>query len=53
LFERRRDRALVIVRHDKGYIREHCARAAVLDRGVLHSFDDIQDALTFYQERAA
>jgi len=50
LFERRRDRALIIVSHDSGYIREHCDRAAVLVQGKLHTFDDIEDAYTFYQE---
>lgn len=50
LFERRRDRSLIIVSHDSGYIREHCDRAAVLVQGKLHTFDDIEDAYTFYQE---
>lgn len=50
LFERRRDRALIIVSHDSGYIREHCDRAAVLVQGKLHTFNDIEDAYTFYQE---
>ncbi|MDT9046917.1 ABC transporter ATP-binding protein, partial [Escherichia coli] len=39
LFERRRDRALIIVSHDAGYIREHCDRAAVLVGGKLHVFE--------------
>lgn len=50
LFERRKDRSLIIVSHDAGYIREHCNRAAVLVHGKLHSFDQVQDAFTFYQE---
>jgi capsular polysaccharide transport system ATP-binding protein len=50
LFERRRDRSLIIVSHDAGYIREHCDRAAVLVEGKLHSFDQVQDAFAFYQE---
>ncbi|NKJ45333.1 ATP-binding protein [Burkholderia sp. SG-MS1] len=50
LFERRRDRSLIIVSHDPGYIREHCDRAAVLVQGKLHTFDQVQDAYTFYQE---
>ncbi|MEQ5843321.1 ABC transporter ATP-binding protein [Paraburkholderia acidicola] len=50
LFERRRDRSLIIVSHDAGYIREHCDRAAVLVQGKLHTFDNVQDAYTFYQE---
>ena len=50
LFERRRDRALIIVSHDAAYIREHCDRAAVLVQGKLHTFDEIEQAYAFYQE---
>lgn len=50
LFEHRRDRALIIVSHDAGYIREHCDRAAVLVQGKLHSFEQVDDAYAFYQE---
>ncbi|WP_175913001.1 ABC transporter ATP-binding protein [Burkholderia metallica] len=53
LFERRRDRALIIVSHDAGYIREHCDRAAVLAQGKLHAFDQIDDAYEFYQNNAS
>ena len=49
LFERRRDRSLIIVSHDAGYIREHCDRAAVLVQGKLHTFDQVDDAYAFYQ----
>ncbi|WP_176057006.1 ABC transporter ATP-binding protein [Paraburkholderia sp. BCC1876] len=50
LFERRKDRALIIVSHDPGYIREHCDRAAVLVQGKLHAFEQIDEAYSFYQE---
>lgn len=53
LFERRKDRALIIVSHDAGYIREHCDRASVLIEGKLHSFDSVEDAYAFYQESMA
>ncbi|MBR8407764.1 ABC transporter ATP-binding protein [Burkholderia cenocepacia] len=49
LFERRRDRSLIIVSHDASYIRAHCDAAAVLVQGKLHTFDDIEDAYQFYQ----
>ncbi|TPG51633.1 ABC transporter ATP-binding protein [Sphingomonas glacialis] len=49
LFEKRADRALVIVSHDAGYIREHCTRAAVLVQGQLHNFDEIDQAFEFYE----
>jgi capsular polysaccharide transport system ATP-binding protein len=51
LFERRRDRAMVIVSHEAHYMREHCSRAYVLDAGVLHRFDTVDAAYDFYQPR--
>ncbi|MGG2043163.1 ABC transporter ATP-binding protein [Burkholderia gladioli] len=49
LFEKRRDRALIIVSHDVGYVRAHCDRASVLVDGKLHNFSNIDDAYDFYQ----
>lgn len=51
LFERRRDRAMVMVSHEAHNIREHCGRACVLHAGVLHQFPDIDAAYDFYNER--
>jgi capsular polysaccharide transport system ATP-binding protein len=48
LFEKRGDRAMIIVSHEPGYIREHCNRAAVLHQGALVHFDDIDAAYDFY-----
>jgi capsular polysaccharide transport system ATP-binding protein len=48
LFEKRADRAMIIVSHDPGYIREHCHRAAVLHGGTLHHFDSMDEAYDFY-----
>ncbi|NYH27624.1 ABC transporter ATP-binding protein [Paraburkholderia bryophila] len=53
LFERRRDRSLIIVSHDAGYIRDHCDRASVLVEGKLHNFSNNDDAYSFYQDYAA
>jgi capsular polysaccharide transport system ATP-binding protein len=50
LFERRADRALIIVSHDPGYIREHCERACVLHEGHLTSFDTIDEAYETYSQ---
>ncbi|VWB61532.1 BexA [Burkholderia lata] len=52
LFEKRKDRSLIIVSHDAGYIREHCDTAAVLVNGKLHAFDNIDTAFDFYQNGA-
>lgn len=48
LFEKRKDRAMVIVSHEVHNIREHCDRACVLYRGNLHQFDGIDEAYSFY-----
>ncbi|WP_295421179.1 ABC transporter ATP-binding protein [Sulfurovum sp.] len=50
LFEKRRDRAMILVSHDPGYVREHCDHAAVLIAGKLYSFDHIDEAFAFYDE---
>lgn len=49
LFEKRKDRAMIIVSHQHEQIVSHCDRAAVLHGGKLHSFDDVTHAYEFYQ----
>lgn len=53
LFEKRGDRAMIIVSHQASYIREQCTRAAVLKDGALHHLDSIDDAFAFYDQEAA
>jgi capsular polysaccharide transport system ATP-binding protein len=53
LFEKRRDRAKVIVSHQPKYIRDHCTRASVLAGRKLHDFDDLEAAFAFYSEAPA
>lgn len=48
LFEKRGDRAMIIVSHDPTYIRAHCDRASALVDGKLHHFDDLDSAFSFY-----
>lgn len=48
LFEKRANRAMIIVSHDTHYIREHCSRASVLHEGKLHNFEDLDSAFYFY-----
>jgi capsular polysaccharide transport system ATP-binding protein len=50
LFEKRSDRAMVIVSHDPGYIREHCTRVSVLDEGKLYHAHSLDDAFDYYTE---
>ena len=53
LFERRGDRAMIIVSHQKRYIEDHCTRAAVQSDGKLHHYDKLEDAFAFYSEAPA
>ncbi len=49
LFERRKDRAMIMVSHDANFIRTYCRRAGVIVNGIMHCFDDIDKAYEFYQ----
>jgi len=53
LFEKRGDRAMIIVSHDPTYIREHCDRASALVDGTLHHFGDLDAAFSFYNAAMA
>lgn len=50
LFEKRGDRAMIIVSHDREFIRQHCEQAAVLTGGHLHQFASVEEAYQFYGE---
>ena len=50
LFEKRKDRAFVVVSHEAHNIRERCSTALVLHQGKLHPFTNIEEAYSFYQE---
>lgn len=49
LFVKRADRAIIIVSHETHYLRTHVDRACVLEKGVLHHFEDIDSALDHHQ----
>jgi len=49
LFEKRGDRAMIIVAHQVGLIREHCDHAAVLDKGRLIICDSVDEAIAMYE----
>ncbi|MHC1478973.1 ABC transporter ATP-binding protein [Frateuria aurantia] len=49
LFEKRTDRAMIMVSHDPGLIREYCSKAGVLDGGHLTMFDSVDDAYSFFR----
>lgn len=51
LFEKRADRAMIMVSHDANFVRETCHRASVLDEGRMVNFDNVDDAYEYYLER--
>lgn len=53
LFEKRADRAMIIVSHNPDYVRQHCQVAAVLNNGILHKFSEIDEAFHFYETSAS
>ena len=50
LFDRRGDRALLMVSHETHNIRNHCSRACVINKGTLHQFTDIDAAYHYYNQ---
>ena len=48
LFEKRGDRAMIIVSHDREFIRSHCDHAAVLTGGRLRDFPSVDEAYEYY-----
>jgi len=48
LFEKRKDRAYILVSHNQAFIKKYCQRVAVLDEGILHNFDDVDSAFKYY-----
>lgn len=48
LFEKRQDKAIVMVSHVIDNIREHCGSAGVLSNGRIHMFSDVDSAYEFY-----
>ena len=51
LFEKRRDRAMIIVSHQVAFVRDHCTRAAVLNGGKLDTYNDVDEALAIYAKQ--
>ncbi|MFM8330846.1 MAG: ABC transporter ATP-binding protein [Candidatus Methylumidiphilus sp.] len=53
MFERRKDRAMIIVSHGADYIRQHCDTLFVLDKGRAIRFENIDDAFDYYHAHAS
>ena len=48
LFEKRKDRAFILVTHDADSIKRYCRNACVLHEGQLHPFPTVDEAYDFY-----
>lgn len=48
LFGVRGDRAFIIASHEMSFVREHCQRALIIERGRAKAFDDIDVAIEVY-----
>jgi capsular polysaccharide transport system ATP-binding protein len=53
LFQKRKDRAFILVSHDVNVIKTYCENAVVLHDGRLFSFPSVDAAYTFYLETLA
>jgi capsular polysaccharide transport system ATP-binding protein len=51
LFEKRKDRALILVSHNPDSIKQHCDRACVLHGGRIHEFPAIDQAYNYYHSK--
>jgi capsular polysaccharide transport system ATP-binding protein len=53
LFQKRKDRAFILVSHDVNTIKAYCENAVVLHEGRLFAFPNVDAAYTFYLEALA
>ncbi len=51
--ERQRRSTLIMVSHDMNTIIEYCRRCAVMERGVLRMYDNVEDAIEAYERKLA
>lgn len=50
LFEKRKDRSIILVSHSPSAIKSYCDNAMVLDEGIMHSFPSIEEAYAYYNQ---
>ncbi|ULJ67327.1 ABC transporter ATP-binding protein [Wielerella bovis] len=51
LFERRKDRSIILVSHSHHAMKEYCDNAMVLDAGKMYQFENMDDAYAFYHAK--
>jgi capsular polysaccharide transport system ATP-binding protein len=52
LFQKRKDRAFILVSHDPNIVKLYCERACVLHQGKLYDFETVEAAYEFYETAA-
>lgn len=50
LFQKRADRAMIIVSHDMRYVQKHCSRIVLLDGGTIKEFKSMDDVVHAYEQ---
>ncbi|AOV18575.1 ATP-binding protein [Acidihalobacter aeolianus] len=50
LFEKRSDRAMIMVSHQTDLIKNYCTKAAIIDSGKLTIYEDVEEAISIYRE---
>ena len=51
LFEKRKDRSIILVSHSPSAVKQYCDNAMVLESGRMHQFDDIEEAYRYYDKK--
>lgn len=51
LFEKRKDRSIILVSHSPGAMRQYCSNAMVLEAGRIHRFADMDEAYRYYDSK--
>ncbi|XXQ68250.1 ABC transporter ATP-binding protein [Neisseriaceae bacterium B1] len=51
LFERRKDRSIILVSHSESAMKQYCDNAMVLDAGKLHQFENMDQAYAYYRSK--
>ena len=50
LFEKRKDRSIILVSHSPSAMRAYCDNAVVSENGIMHHFEDMDKAYQYYNE---
>lgn len=53
LFERRKDRSIILVSHNPASMKQFCDNAMVLENGHMHQFHQMEDAYQYYNQTQA